>query len=148
MHKTLSALAFISAAAVGAGAAGAADGQWKSGYQGGRFEFFADKQDLRLYIACPTADSSPDAMSRVTLTRLSTNRDIGVFKIVANGQTYDGPIETLSRVGSGNFRALMEDIRKGGATVKYALGTVAFPQANAAKFFPAVNQKFPCQTNF
>ncbi|MES2362581.1 MAG: hypothetical protein V4646_12355 [Pseudomonadota bacterium] len=41
-------------------------------------------------------DSSPDAMSGVTLTRLSTNRDIGVFKIVANGQTYDGPIETVN----------------------------------------------------
>lgn len=147
MHKSVFAFALLVAAAT-SGVALAADNGWKKSYQGGRYEFFADNGDLRLYIGCPTADSSPDAMSSVRLTRLSTNRDIGQFKIVANGQIYDGPIDAESRVGSGNFRSLMDNIRKSGATVKYALGTVAFPHTNAAKFFPAVNQKFPCQTGF
>lgn len=96
MHQSVIALAVCAASVAFGGAALAANDGWKTSYQGGRYEFFSDRQDLRLYIACPTADSSPDAMSGVTLTRLSTNRDIGVFKIVANGQTYDGPIETVN----------------------------------------------------
>lgn len=148
MHKSVFAFALLLAAMATSNVALAVGKGWQKSYQGGRYEFFADNDDLRLYIACPTADSSPDAFSSVTLRRLSTERDIGVFKIVANGQTYDGPIETVSRVGSNNFRHLMDNIRKNGASVKYALGTVSFPQANAAKFFPAVNDKFPCQTNF
>ena len=33
--------------------AGAASADWKSGYGQGNLEYFSDKQDLRLYIACP-----------------------------------------------------------------------------------------------
>jgi hypothetical protein len=146
MHKSVFAFALLVATAT-SGVALAAD-NWKKSFYGGRYEFFADNGDLRLYISCPTADSSPDAMSSVRLTRLSTNRDIGVFKLVANGHTYDGPIETASVVGSGNFKDLMKNIRTNGATVKYALGNVSFNKDGAAKFFPAVNNSFPCQTNW
>lgn len=145
MHKSILALVVASFASV---CTHAGEGEWKKSYVGGNYEFFSEKSDLRLYIGCPTADTSPDTMSSVFLTRLSTDRSIGIFKIIANGHTYDGPIETVSRVGSSNFKALMQDIRVNGATVKYALGTVVFSKANAAKFFPAVNDKLPCQTNW
>ena len=132
-----------------AGTAQAAD-TWKTSWAGGAYEYYSDQKDMRLYVACPTEDTSPDRFSSIILMRNSTGNQISKFQIIANGNTYDGPITTVSTVGSKNFRSLMEDMRKGGATVKYAMGTetVLYPKANAAKFFPAPGRKFPCQTNF
>lgn len=145
--KTIYAVILFVLAAL-AGPATAAQDNWKTSYQGGSHEFYSDNQDLRFYIACPTEDKSPDAVSSVSLNRVSTGHEIGKFQIIAGGNTYDGPFKTSSRVDSQNFRSLMTDLRKGGATIKYALGSVSFPKTAAAKFFPAVDRKFPCQTGF
>lgn len=125
----------------------AADG-WKQSYEGGAYEFLTEKQDIRLLVTCNTADKGPQALSSVTLSRLSTGHRIGQFKIIVNGNTYDGPIETASRVGSENFKALMKDLRRGDANVKYAAYTVLMSKTGAAKAILPVDSKFPCQTLF
>lgn len=147
-YRAICSLKSISAFAAAMVMTGAASADWKSGYGQGNLEYFSDKQDLRLYIACPTKETGTDKTATVSLTRLSTGHDIQKFTVTVNGHTYDGPMESDSRVGSGNFLLFMEDIRKGDVVLKYALGTVVFPRTNATKAIPPPGRRFPCNTGF
>ena len=138
----------ITAFAVAMAVAGTASAEWRSGYGQGNLEYFSDKQDLRLYIACPTKETGTDRTAAVSLTRISTGHGIQKFTVTVNGHTYDGPMESDSRVGSGNFLLFMEDIRKSDVVLRYALGTVVFSKANAAKVVPPPGRSFPCNTGF
>ena len=125
-----------------------AAGTWTKSYQAGTYEFMVEKQDLRLLVTCQTANNNPDTMSTISLYRMSTGKTIGKFQIVANGNTYNGPVDSESRAGANNFKGLMADLRKGDSVVNYALGSVTMPKEGASRVIPVAGDKFPCQTSF
>lgn len=131
------------------GPAFSAENQWTEGYGQGNLEYFIDKQGFRLYIGCPTQDGSADEVSSVSLIKINDSSEIDQFKITVNGITFDAPFSADSRVGDNNFIALLENLRKGDAIVKFGKKTVIFPKSNAAKVIPVFGQKdFSCNTSF
>lgn len=122
----------------------AAEGKWTEGFGQGNLEYFIEKQGLQLYIGCPTKDGSADASSSVTLSRTSDGKTLSNFTIVANGLTFEGPIEANSRVGTNNFLSLLEAIRKDDASVKVGNKKTIFPKSNASKVLPIYGKKFQC----
>lgn len=121
----------------------AAQGHWTEGYGQGNLEYFIDSQGYRLYIGCPTKDGSADASSSVTLSQVKNNASIQQFTISVNGHTFDGPFDAASRVGAQNFVALLDDLRKADAVVKFAGRSITFPKSDAAKVLP-VQKKMEC----
>jgi len=125
--------------------AGAADGRWTEGFGQGNLEYFIDAQGMRLLIGCPTQEGSADASSDVSLTSISTSKDVPKFAIKVAGRSYDGPFTADSRVGENNFIALLEDLRKGDAVVSFAGKSLTFPKSNAAQVLPVFGKKgFDC----
>jgi hypothetical protein len=126
----------------------AAQGHWTEGYGQGNLEYFIDAQGFRLYIGCPTEDGSADAPSSVSLSALSNGSEIDKFTITVNGTTYDAPFSADSRVGANNFLSLLENIRKGDATVRFSGAAISFPKSNAQKVIPVFGKKgFSCNLN-
>ena len=121
----------------------AAQGRWTEGHGQGNLEYFTDSQGYRLYIGCPTKDGSADAYSSVVLSQTKNNAAIKQFTISVNEHTFDGPFEADSRVGTQNFVALIDDLRKADAVVKFAGKSVTFPKSDAAKVLP-VQKKMEC----
>lgn len=124
------------------------DAQWSEGFGQGNLEYFIDKDGVRIYIACPTQDGSPDAQSGVSLYQLSNDANFEKFTIDVNGHSYDGPFSADSRVGDNNFLSLLEDLRKGNAVVKLNGKTIIFPKSNAANVLPVHGEKFSCNLSF
>ncbi|OAI25418.1 hypothetical protein, partial [Methylomonas koyamae] len=122
--------------------------QWSEGFGQGNLEYFIDKDGVRLYIACPTQDGSPDAQSGVSLYRLSDEANFEKFAIDVNGHSYDGPFSADSRVGDNNFLSLLEDLRKSDAVVKFNGKVITFPKSNAANVLPIHGEKFSCNLSF
>ncbi|WP_343725207.1 hypothetical protein [Herbaspirillum huttiense] len=121
----------------------AAQGGWTEGYGQGNLEYFTDSQGYRLYIGCPTKDGSADAYSSVVLSQTKNNATIKQFTISVNGHTFDGPFEADSRVGTQNFVALIDDLRKADAVVKFSGRSITFTKADAAKVLP-IQKKMEC----
>ena len=121
----------------------AAQGHWTEGYGQGNLEYFTDSQGYRLYIGCPTKDGSADAYSSVVLSQTKNNAAIKQFTISVNGHTFDGPFEADSRVGTQNFLALIDDLRKADAIVNFAGKSITFPKRDAVKVLPA-QKKIDC----
>lgn len=123
-------------------------GKWTEGFGQGNLEYFIDNQGYRLYIGCPTEDGSADMPSSISLSVLSNGAEIERFTITVNGTTYDAPFSADSRVGENNFIALLEDLHKGNAIVKFGGNTVSFPKSNASKIIPVFGKKgFSCNLN-
>lgn len=122
----------------------AAQGRWTEGYGQGNLEYFIDQEGVRLYIGCPTKDGSADSQSSVSLSQLSSNKEIQKFTIDVNGVSYDGPFSADSRVGDNNFLSLLENLRKGDAVVKLGGKSIKIPKSNAAKVIPSYGEKFSC----
>lgn len=128
--------------------ASAAQGRWTEGFGQGNLEYFFDQDGVRLYIGCPTKEGSADAASSVSLSQLSSNKDIPKFTIAVNGHSFDGPFSADSRVGDNNFMALLEDLRKADAVVKFGGKSVKIAKSNAAQVIPAYGKKFSCNLSF
>ncbi|OIQ90423.1 hypothetical protein GALL_276570 [mine drainage metagenome] len=122
----------------------ASKGQWKEGFGQGNLEYFIDQDDVRFYIGCPTKDGSADANSDVTLHQISSDQDIPKFTIDVNGNSYEGPFDTGSRVGEDNFISLLADLRKGDAVVKFNGKSIRFDKGNVADVVPVFGKKFSC----
>ncbi|HYC42786.1 MAG TPA: hypothetical protein VEB70_07345 [Noviherbaspirillum sp.] len=126
----------------------AAEGRWTEGYGQGNLEYFIDAQGMRLHIGCPTEDGSADTKSSVSFMRVSDSRDVPSFTITVAGTTFEGPFEADSRVGTNNFIALLDHLRKGNAVVKANNKSFSFPVSNAAKVLPQYGKKgFKCNTD-
>ena len=121
----------------------AAQGHWTEGYGQGTSEYFIDNQGYRLYIACPPQDPDSSNFASVVLSPLKNGADIQQFTISVNGHTFNGPIETGSRVGAQNFTALIDYLRKADAVVKFAGKSITFPKSDAAKVLPT-QKKLTC----
>lgn len=121
----------------------AVEGRWIEGFSQGNYEFFVDKQDMRLYLGCRTEEGSS---SYVALSQIDRGLDVPRFQIKVDGMTFDAPFETASRVGSSNFHALMQALRKAPATVTYQGKTTVFPVTGAAKAIPAGVKATVCRT--
>lgn len=128
--------------AVGASAS-AADNAWSQGYAQGNYEFFADANGLRLYIACPTSEG---AHSSVSLLDSKTNKDLGDFKISLPRMQVDGPLKIDSNVEENNYFALLEQLRQNDATVTYQGKKVVFPKKGADKAIFAGPKATVCKT--
>lgn len=126
----------------------AAQGRWTEGFGQGNLEYFIDQDGYRLYIGCPTKDGSADEQSNVSLSQLSNGKEIQKFTIEVNGVSYDGPFSADSRVGDNNFLSLLENLRKGDATVKLTGKSIKFSKSNAAKVIPVYGKKFSCNLSF
>ena len=122
----------------------AADGRWTEGFGQGNLEYFIDQDGMRLYIGCPTQDGSADSKSNIALSRTSDQKRIDKFTINVNGINFDGPFSADSRVDDNNFIALLENIRKGDAIVKFNGKTIKFRKSNAAKIIPVYGNNFSC----
>lgn len=121
----------------------AAQGHWTEGYGQGTSEYFIDNQGYRLYIACPPQDENSTSFASVVLSPVKNGQDVKQFTITVNGNTFDGPIETGSRVGAQNFVALIEGLRKTDAVVKFSGKSITFPRSDAAKILPTT-KKMTC----
>jgi hypothetical protein len=120
----------------------AAEGKWTAGYGQGNHEYFIDQKGLRLQIDCPTSEGSADDSSAVSLmTRNGTA--VQAFTVQAGGHTFQGPVDTSSRVGENSFLALLEALRKTDAVVKSGNQTITFPKSNAAQVIPT-GKKLAC----
>ena len=121
----------------------AAQGRWTEGFGQGNLEYFIDNQGYRLYIGCPTQDGSADAFASVVLTQLKNNAPIMQFTVSVNGHTFNGPFVADSRVGTQNFMALIDDLRKADAVVKFGGKSITFSKSDAPKVLP-VQKKMTC----
>lgn len=126
----------------------AAEGRWTEGYGQGNIEYFIDKNGMRLYIGCPTQEGGADMQSSVSLSQLSSSKNIKKFTIDVNGISYDGPFNADSRVGDNNFLSLLDSLRKGDAVVKFSGKSIVFPKSNAVKVIPINDKKFSCNLSF
>lgn len=124
--------------------ANAAEGKWTEGYGQGNLEYFIDNQGFQLHIDCPTKEGSAEAYSAVTLNQINSGKQIEKFTITVNGLSFDGPFEANSRVGTNNFLALVEGLRKGDAVVKINNKKIIFQKNNSLKILPAYGKKFLC----
>ena len=123
----------------------AAEGKWTEGFGQGNLEYFIDKNNTRLYIACPTQNGSADALSEVRLMQISDEKHIEKFSLVINGITFEGPFSTDSRVGDNNFIALLEALHKGNVVAKFNGKTLTFPKSNAVKVIPVFGKNLECK---
>ncbi|MDI1269483.1 MAG: hypothetical protein PSV40_10350 [Polaromonas sp.] len=121
----------------------AVEGRWIESFGQGNYEFFVDKQGLRLYLGCGTEEGSS---SYVALIQIDRGLEIPRFMIKVDGLTFDAPFETASRVGSNNYHALLQALRRAPATVIYQGKTVVFPVTGAAKAIPAGVKATICRT--
>jgi hypothetical protein len=121
----------------------AAEGKWTQGFGQGNLEYFVDAKKYRLYIGCPTQNGSADSPSSISVSE--NGNDLKKFELTANGNKYDGPIEATSRVGTNNFLALLDDLKKSDATLVIKGINVTFPKSNAATVLPTFGKKgFDC----
>lgn len=121
----------------------AAEGRWVEGFSQGNYEFFVDKQGMRLYLGCRTEEGSH---SYVAFSKIDSGLEVPRFQIKVDGMTFDAPFETSSRVGSNNYHALLQALRKTPATVTYQGKTIVFPVTGAAKAIPAGAKATICRT--
>lgn len=94
----------------------AADGKWNEGFAQGDLEYSIEKNGLKIYIDCPTENGSSDRSSSLSVS--FKGKDLAKFRIQVNGNTYEGPIETSSRVGANNFTSLLTDLKKSDAMIQ------------------------------
>ena len=123
--------------------ANAAEGRWTQGFGQGNLEFFVDAQGMRLYLGCMTAEGS---QSYVSLFPAAGGADIAAFEVKVAGLKFSAPFETASRVGSQNYVALLEALRKAPATVTFQGRSIAFPSGGAAQAIPAGVKATVCRT--
>lgn len=121
----------------------AVEGKWIRGFGQGNYEFFVDKQGMRLYLGCMTEEGSH---SSVSLSWVDNGIDVQNFQIKVGGMTFDAPFETESRVGSNNYHALMDALRKSPSTVTFQGKSIVFPVTGAAKAIPAGAKATMCRT--
>lgn len=143
MKKALLTITSIAAILIAPTFAHAVEGKWIQGFGQGNYEFFVDKQGMRLYLGCRTEEGSH---SSVSLSRVDNGIDVQSFQIKVGGMTFDAPFETESRVGSNNYYALMDALRKSPATVTYQGKSIVFPVTGAAKSIPAGAKATMCRT--
>jgi hypothetical protein len=121
----------------------AAEGRWVQGFGQGNLEFFVDAQGMRLYLGCMTAEGS---QSFVSLSATAGGPDVAQFEIKVAGLKFSAPFETASRVGSNNYLALLEALRKAPATVTYQGRSITFASTGAAQAIPAGAKATVCRT--
>ena len=143
MKKTLLAVTCSIAIIIAPTFAHAVEGKWIRGFGQGNYEFFVDKQGMRLYLGCMTDEGSH---SSVSLSSVDKGIDVQSFQIKVGGMTFDAPFETESRVGSNNYYALMDALRKSPSTVTYQGKSIVFPVTGAAKSIPVGTQAMMCRT--
>lgn len=110
---------------------------WTTGFGQGNLEFFLRKDGVKIFIGCPTQDGSADAFSDIRLYRDdNSDQEISPFQLVAEGQSFDGPFEAMSRAGSANFRIAYDVMREGDFTIVYNGRSVQFPRTNGKTEIP------------
>lgn len=116
---------------------------WIRGYGQGNLEYFIKKNNVQLYISCPTKDGSLTAFSDVSVSE--NGKLLSSFQLQVGGLTYDGPFEADSRVGDNNFISLLENLRKYDVIVSFNSKKIKFPRSNAEKVLPSNNtSEFIC----
>ncbi|MGY4025942.1 hypothetical protein ACW5WQ_08245 [Aeromonas rivuli] len=113
-------------------------GRWSSGWGQGTTEYVAvvDEQN-QLYIAC-------NDIRKVSMTAMVSGKGYGDagspgFAIIVDGQRFDEPYETESRVGENNFFSLWDKMRSA-KTIAIATADgqeLALPTLEAATVLPA-----------
>lgn len=106
----------------------AMEGKWIKGYGQGNLEFFTDKGKARLYIGCPSEESNNGGYVNVMFS--VDGREVKSFKVQADGNTFNGPLNSGTRGGSNDVIELINNLRKTDAKVTYGSNVVTFPKSN------------------
>ena len=142
LYKVLIAVTLSSVCLVGI----AAEGKWTKGYGQGNLEFFIDKGNARLSLACPSQESNNGGYADVTL--LVNNKDVRSFKIQAGEVNLNGPFTTSTRGGENSFISLINNLHKTDAKVTYGTNTFVFPKSNVTSVLPTyMSGKLNCAFN-
>lgn len=123
--------------------ADAAEGKWTEGFGQGDLEYSIESNGLKLNIDCPTENGSADRSSSMSASL--KGKDLAKFQIQVNGNTYEGPIDTSSRVGTNNFIAMLADFKKADARVIAKGVDQTFGKSSAVSVLPTYGKKgFQC----